>query len=67
MGLQEKRRGLESKVEQHEKSVFFQTSVAARVGMQLQELTNQIAKEEVDREESLAQARTRRRRRSTRA
>ena len=56
--LQEKRRDLESKVEQHEKSVFFQTSVAARVGMQLQELTNQIAKEEVDREESLAQART---------
>lgn len=56
--MQEKRRDLEAKVEMHEKSVFFQSSVAARVAAQLQELTAQIAKEEVDREESLAQART---------
>ena len=56
--LQERRRELEGKVEMHEKSVFFQSSVAARVSAQLQELNAQIAKEEVDREESLAQART---------
>jgi len=56
--LQGKRRTLEAEVEMHEKSVFFQSSVAARVAAQLQELTAQIAKEEVDREESLAQART---------
>ena len=53
-----RRRELEAKVETHEKSVFFQSSVAARVAAQLQELTAQIAKEEVDREDSLAQART---------
>ena len=56
--LQDRRRALEGKVEMHEKSVFFQSSVAARVSAQLQELNAQIAKEEVDREESLAQART---------
>ena len=56
--LQEKRRELEAQVEMHEKSVFFQSSVAARVSGQLQELNAQIAKEEIDRGESLEQART---------
>jgi len=60
-GLEEltsKRRELEQQVEMHEKSVFFQSSVAERVSAQLQELNAQIHKEEVDREESLAQVRT---------
>jgi len=56
--LLKRRRELEMNVEMHEKTVFFQTQVAAKVEEELRELTSQIAKEQIDRDERLAQART---------
>ena len=49
---------LEERVEMHEKSKFFQDNIETRVVAELQELDQQIAKEEEGRGESLAQART---------
>jgi len=56
--LQERKRELESNVEMHEKSVHFQAQVSLEISAQLQELKAQISKEYVDRDETLAQART---------
>lgn len=55
--LLKRRRELETNVEMHEKTVFFQTRVAAKLEDELKELTAQIAKEQADRDERLAQAR----------
>lgn len=55
--LLSRRRELEMNVEMHEKTVYFQTQVANRVEEELKEITAQLAKENVDREEALAQAR----------
>ena len=56
--LQDQRRDLESKVEMHEKSVFFQRAVESRVQKELGEINAQIAKESADRKERLEQALT---------
>ena len=56
--LQSKKAELEAQVEMHEKSVFFQRSVEARVSAELAELNAQIAKEVEDRRERLEQALT---------
>jgi hypothetical protein len=56
--LQQQKAELESKVEMHEKSVFFQRNAESRIAAELAELSSQISKETADREESLSQART---------
>ena len=56
--LMDQKRELETQVEMHEKSVFFQRSVESRVAKELEELNAQIAKEQEDRKERLEQALT---------
>jgi len=49
---------LEAQVETFEKSLFFQTQLSIRLAQELHQLGSQIDKEELDRVEALAQART---------